>query len=153
MKKIILTISQNSHENTCATVSFLIKLQDSGKEKSLAQVFSYKFCEIPKNTFSYRTPLVTASKITTIIFHGKNSIVLLKKNNIAYLIPKSFSCIKFWRLQSQDLKSLKKFSRELFSQFPSNYKIHKIYFANSRRKLRTSCATCMVIFDFDLLSF
>ena len=27
------------------------------KKETLAQVFSYEFCEISKNTFSYRTPL------------------------------------------------------------------------------------------------
>ena len=31
------------------------------KKETLAQVFSCEFCEISKNTFSYRTPLVTAS--------------------------------------------------------------------------------------------
>ena len=44
MKNLFLEISQNSQENTCARVSFLIKLQ-----------------EISKNTFFYRTPLVAAS--------------------------------------------------------------------------------------------
>ena len=36
-EKMFLEISQNSQENTCAMVSFLIKLQASG---TLAQVFS-----------------------------------------------------------------------------------------------------------------
>ena len=45
LKKVFLEISQNSQENTCARVSFLIKLQ------TLAQVFSCEFCEISKNTF------------------------------------------------------------------------------------------------------
>ena len=40
IKKVFLEISQNSQENTCARVSFLIKLQA---------------------TFFYRTPLVAAS--------------------------------------------------------------------------------------------
>ena len=31
------------------------------KKETLAQVFSYEFCEISKNTFYYRTPLVAAS--------------------------------------------------------------------------------------------
>ena len=31
------------------------------KKETLAQVFSCEFCEISKNTFSYRTPLVAAS--------------------------------------------------------------------------------------------
>ena len=44
VKKIFLEISQNSQENTCARVSFLIKLQ------------AYEFCEISKNIFHYKTP-------------------------------------------------------------------------------------------------
>ena len=57
VKKAFLEISQNSQENTCARVSFLIKLQAE------AQVFSCEFCEISENTFSYRTPPVAASVI------------------------------------------------------------------------------------------
>ena len=45
---MFLEISQNSQEYTCARVSFL------------AQLFPCEFCEISKNTFSYRTPLVAA---------------------------------------------------------------------------------------------
>ena len=60
---VVLEISQNSQENTCARVSFLIKLQ------TLAQVFSCEFCEISKNTFSYRTPPVTVSDIITYQLH------------------------------------------------------------------------------------
>ena len=33
------------------------------KKETLAQVFSCGFCEISKNTFFYRTPLVTASEL------------------------------------------------------------------------------------------
>ena len=65
VRKVFLEISQNSQEDTCATVSFLIKLQASDlqlyKKETLAQVFSYEFCEISKNTFFYRTPPVAAS--------------------------------------------------------------------------------------------
>ena len=32
------------------------------KKETLAQLFSCEFCEISKNTFSYRTPLVSASE-------------------------------------------------------------------------------------------
>ena len=35
------------------------------KKDTLAQVFSCEFCEISKNAFRYRTPLVTASSIYT----------------------------------------------------------------------------------------
>ena len=43
--------------------SFLVKLRALNfiKKEALAQVFSCKFCEISKNTFSYRTPPVAAS--------------------------------------------------------------------------------------------
>ena len=45
---------------------FLIKLQASAcnfiKKEALAQVFSYEFCEISKNTFSYRTPPMAVSE-------------------------------------------------------------------------------------------
>ena len=47
-------ISQNSQENTCARACLLIK-------RALAQVFFCEFCEISKNTFFHRTPLVAAS--------------------------------------------------------------------------------------------
>ena len=58
-------IPQNLQKNTCARVSFLIKLYklliNFIKKETLAQVFSCEFCEISKNTFSYRTPPAAAS--------------------------------------------------------------------------------------------
>ena len=48
-KKGVLRTSQNSQGKTCAGVSFLVS--------------SYEFCEISKNTFFHRTPLVAASKL------------------------------------------------------------------------------------------
>ena len=66
VKKMFLQISQNSQENTCARVSFLITLQASGcnfiKKEALAQALFLEFCEISKNTVSYKTPLVAASE-------------------------------------------------------------------------------------------
>ena len=54
-KKVFLKIPQNSQENTCARVSFLIKLQSGGlqiyQKEILKQVYSCEFCEIFKNTF------------------------------------------------------------------------------------------------------
>ena len=59
---VFLEISQNSQENTCARVSFLIKLQANFiKKEILAQVFSCEIREISNNTFSYRIPPVAAS--------------------------------------------------------------------------------------------
>ena len=63
VKKVFLEIFQNSQEkNTCVRFSFLIKQAcNLLKKQNLAQVFSYEFCEISKNTFSYGTPPVAAS--------------------------------------------------------------------------------------------
>ena len=63
VKKVFLEISQNSQKNSCTRVSFSTKLQASNviRKETLAQVFSCEFCEIFKNTFSYRTFPVAAS--------------------------------------------------------------------------------------------
>ena len=58
VKNIFLEISQNSQENTCSWVSFLIKLQ------ALVCIFPYSDWirkDTSKNTFSYRTSPVAAS--------------------------------------------------------------------------------------------
>ena len=62
-KKVFFEISQNSQENTCARVSFLIRLQVSNfiKREALAQVFSCEFYEISKNTFFTEHLWTTAS--------------------------------------------------------------------------------------------
>ena len=52
VKKVFLEISQSSQKNTCAKVSFSIKLQALGnliKKETLAQVLSCELCEISKN--------------------------------------------------------------------------------------------------------
>ena len=59
VKKVFLESSQNSQENNCAQVSFC--RCNFIKKEALAQEFSCEFCEISKNTFSYRTVPVTAS--------------------------------------------------------------------------------------------
>ena len=46
VKKVFLDISQNLQESTCPRDSFLKKFI---KKETLAQVFSYEFCEISKN--------------------------------------------------------------------------------------------------------
>ena len=68
-KNLFLKFSQNSQENTCAVVSFLIK-------KTLSQVFSCEFSEIFKNTFFTEHLLVTVS-----LFHN-----ILKANNRLFLL-------------------------------------------------------------------
>ena len=66
--EIFLEMLQNSQENTCTRVSFLIKLLAL---ETLVQVFSCEFCKISKRTFSYRTPPVAASK--TYMFRLRSS--------------------------------------------------------------------------------
>ena len=65
MKKVFLEILQNLQENTCVKLSFLIvtclRPATLLKKETLAQVFSCEICEISKNIFSNRTPLVAAS--------------------------------------------------------------------------------------------
>ena len=63
VENVLLEILQNSQENTCARVSFLIKLLACNfiKKETLAQVFSCEFWEISKTTFFRRTPPVAAS--------------------------------------------------------------------------------------------
>ena len=63
-EKVFLESSQNSQENTCPRVSFLIKLQavcNFIKKETLTKVFSCKFCEISKNTFFTVQVWATAS--------------------------------------------------------------------------------------------
>ena len=62
---VFLEISQKSQENTCVRVSFLIKLQTCNfiKKEAMAYVFYCEFCEISKNAFLHRTPLVAASAL------------------------------------------------------------------------------------------
>ena len=70
MKKLFLEISQNSWENTCAGVSFFTKFFI--KKETLAQVLCCEFCEISKNTFSYRTsPVAASGSLEMILFSRK----------------------------------------------------------------------------------
>ena len=57
-KKVFLEISQNSQENTCVRVSFLIKLQ------RCRPVFSCEFCEIYKKNFFTEHLWMTASNFS-----------------------------------------------------------------------------------------
>ena len=64
-EKVFLEISQNLQENSCVRISFFMKLQEACNfilKRTLAQLFPCEFCEISKNTFSYRTALVASSE-------------------------------------------------------------------------------------------
>ena len=57
-----LEVLQNSQENHCQNI-FFNKVQpcDFIKKETLVHVLSCEFCEISKNSYSYRTPPVAAS--------------------------------------------------------------------------------------------
>ena len=56
-KGVLRNFAKFTEEKTCARVSFLNFI----KKEALAQMFSCKICEVSKNTFYCRTPLVAAS--------------------------------------------------------------------------------------------
>ena len=64
-KKRVLRNFAKFTGNACARVSFLIKLQACNliKKETVAQLFSFAFWEISKNTFFQGTPLVAASAL------------------------------------------------------------------------------------------
>ena len=80
-----LKILQNSLENTCVRVSFLIKLQaltcNFIKKEALAQVFFCEFYEIFKNTFFTEHPRATAS--LTLLFFATVSVLYRCLNRLA----------------------------------------------------------------------
>ena len=66
LKKVFLKTSQNLQENTCARVSFLIKMQAEArnyiKKKIPTHVFFSEFCEIFKST----TPVAASTLLPPI---------------------------------------------------------------------------------------
>ena len=69
---------------------------------TLAQVFSFEICEVFKNTFFYRTPLVAASEYIKLLFSDKsstskkvifieNDIILDKNDDIAEVLKIFFT--------------------------------------------------------------
>ena len=74
VKKMFLEISQNSQENTCARVSFLIKLQAWPatllKKRLCHKCFPVNFV----NTFLHWTPLVAAS-VHLLVLNSRSTII------------------------------------------------------------------------------
>ena len=77
---MFLKISQNSQENTCATVSFLIKLQVWGQQvyqkETLAQVFSGEFCEVLKTPYEMGYHIIWESNGIIQIWDSANVFIL-----------------------------------------------------------------------------
>ena len=63
-KGVLRNFAKFTEKHLCQSL-FLIKLQACNfiKKEALVQVFSCEFCEISKNTFSYRTPPAAASDL------------------------------------------------------------------------------------------
>ena len=138
---MILGISQNSQENTCTRVSFLIKLQAWGQslffnkvaglrpanllKKFLAQVFSCEFCGISKNTFSYRTPLVAASEHSLRMFLINKKIVFTEKR---YRVK--FSSIKKHLLLIKQKQKNSKIPKRIWMKSCSKTRSDKSTYAN-----------------------
>ena len=97
-KKVFLEISQISQENTCARVSFLIKLQSWTcnfiKKENLAQVFSLSFARF------LRTPFIQSTSgrlllFLSFIFWKKylRNLFVLHSKGMGIKIVSSFSCL------------------------------------------------------------
>ena len=56
---------------------FYYVLRNFIKKMTLAQAFSFEFCEIFKNTCFYRTPLVAASAIGSLVVKGLFAMICL----------------------------------------------------------------------------
>ena len=103
LKKVFLVISQNSQENTCVRVSFLIKLQ------AAPATFLWILRNF-KNTVFYRTPLVAASDKCLEEFDLTftfSKIVLLKE---------TIKLLQHMQLISLENKSLN-FNHDIFPRF------------------------------------
>ena len=80
---MFLKISQNLQENTCARVPFFPETCNFIKKETLAQVFSCEFCEISKNTFLHRTPLVAGSGNWKLVTMQTNKTEVLFWENLS----------------------------------------------------------------------
>ena len=67
-KKVFLKIAENSQENICAGVCFLIR------KKSTAQVFLLEFCEFFKSNTTCIEHVQSSSCRTNLAYCGKNDI-------------------------------------------------------------------------------
>ena len=61
-KGVLRNIAKFTGKHLCQSLFFNKVAGLRPDTESLAQVFSCEFCEISKNTFFYRTPLVAASE-------------------------------------------------------------------------------------------
>ena len=141
VKKASLEISQNSQENTCVRVSFLIKLQACNfiKKETLAQVCFCEFWEISKNTFFYRTPLVDATGI--IAWKDLFMLHYVKKIQITLLVLISLTN-NLWICHCMKSVQIRSFLWSIFSPNAGKYGPEKTpYLDNFNAVCQSSCVT------------
>ena len=70
-------------------------------KETLAQVFTFEFCEISKNTFSYRTPLMAASEEFWQLraLTSRNEVKAIKSINSIKSVGKYYYEIESWLQQ------------------------------------------------------
>ena len=96
--KLLWDISQNTQENICAWISFFDKVKlcrsaASLKNETLAQVLSFEFCKIRKNTFFENTT--------------RRLLLIIAVSTVNYFRKRAPSHMFDWvenRLQAKDLK-------------------------------------------------
>ena len=97
VKNVFLEISQNSLENTNATVSFLIKLQAETcnfiKKRLWHRYYPVDFCEISKNSCFTEHPWVAASQATPTT--GNSGVTSLETDFNCFRVSKFLACYLF----------------------------------------------------------
>ena len=110
-EKVFLEVSQNLQENTCARVSFLIRLQlklkatarNFIKKETLVQVFCCEFCEILWTTFLQNT----SGRLLPEPYFFYKQLVYMQRT-LGWQIAKQLSGIKHFSLRNNKNYRLKK---------------------------------------------
>ena len=100
IKNMFLEISENSQENSCVRVFFLIKLQASIKKESLVHVFSCECYEISKNTFFIEHLWTTASVGLWFKYISTNLYVLFLLFVIVFVLWSHYPIQSFKKLEN-----------------------------------------------------
>ena len=91
-KGVLRNFAKFTGKHLCQSL-FFNKVADAAcnfiKKETLAQVFSCEFCEISKNTFFYRTPLVAASENEIPALNSLKSFEFKPKTIIGYISSSS----------------------------------------------------------------
>ena len=123
-KKVLWEISQNSQENICTRISFLIKSNSVDlqliKSESLAQSFCCEFCEVCKKSFLQNTNgrllLIIA---VSLVLKGKlvKKIVNYNMKTKAYVPIRARSVVI---RKGQSWWNLNRLQKESFADFRQN---------------------------------